>query len=59
MKEYQITVPYTGKYTCQVVAESPEEAIEKAIDGDFVPHTEDDHAELVKVNWKRARAKEF
>lgn len=58
MPQFEVSIPYTGIQTRIVLADSPEEALEKAKNGDLFllgSCAVDDHSEDIRLNWYRAK----
>ena len=58
--QFEVSIPYTGIQTRIVLADSPEEALEKAKNGDLFllgggDCAVDDHSEDIRLNWYRAK----
>ena len=61
MPQFEVSIPYTGIQTRIVLADSPEEALEKAKNGDLFllgggDCAVDDHSEDIRLSWCRAKA---
>ena len=61
MPQFEVSIPYTGIQTRIVLADSPEEALEKAQEGELFHlgggnYAVDDHAEEIRLHWRKAKA---
>ncbi|WP_278594583.1 hypothetical protein [Bilophila wadsworthia] len=60
MPQFEVSIPYTGVQTRVVVANSPEEALEKAGEGKLFhlgggDYAVDDHSEEIWLQWHKAK----